>query len=323
MTPSRLLRSSFSLVVLMFAISCVDADKEVEEISIYEWKESIFSSVGLFTAAQLEIGDDGMLYALGTPQDTWQRAIFKYAGNIYPGTQWANLGAVQAETYGYLESLAILNGSVYFHVFNKLYKVENDAVKEILSADAITGLEACQNKLIITGEGIKLSDDANTIVSYDGTTFIPLSRQMALSRVITANNKVYIPCYPGFSYDGQDLLALNYFGYFYAVDSEESIYFGDSFNYDFTMEKMLRNGEISKVGNTVQKFGLPQEAQFYDGTLVMTGFDEETQLSTTYYLHDDKWIQIQTEHVIYDIIVFKGKLLSSSLDGMIFELVRK
>ena len=331
MKHNRVAWSLFSLASLMLIISCDDdSSSEVKDVSRYEWQKSALSPNGLFFSALLKVGDDGRLYAFGTSGNSGAQSIFQYADNIGSDTKWVFVSKPQTDAYYNLENLAIFQGSIYYHGYNKLYKQENGSVLEVLSANVLRSIKVYNGKLIINGEGINISNNKFTVVSYDGTTFSPLSDVIQPINMMPANDKLYFPGWPAFVYDGQDLRPLDYSGYIYAVDVEESIYFGEAIFSDFTrqmsgftMEKKLLNGEISTVGNTVHKFGFPDIVQFYDGTLVMTGRENGNGPSTTFYLDDEKWIQIPTEHMIFDVIVYNDKLLSISLDGNIFELVKK
>ena len=319
MNPSTRFLRSVSLAFITMAMSCSDDD--TEQPSPYKWEESAISPDNLFSHAQFEVGDDGFLYTWGTLPSTGQRAIFRYTGN-YLNT-WETIAEVNLDVYSNVESLTIIQGSVYLHVFNKLYKVENGLTSEILSADLITGIATLQNNIVICGEGINVSNDKFTIVSYDGTTFQPMSKELALGRIISANDKLYVQGFPGFSYDGQDLDSLDFYGYFYAVDEDESIYFGESLFSDFTMERKLANGQVETVGDVIRGFGAPHEVDLYNGTLFIASAPEfADDISTVYFLRDDKkWIKIPTEHYIYDVVIFDNKLFSISWDGKIYELV--
>lgn len=317
MKPSTLFL--WSLAFITMAIACSEDD--VEQPSLYKWRESAISPEGLFYYAQFEVGDDGILYTWGSLTSSGQRRIFWYTGNYV--TTWETIAEIDLDTYSNVETLTIFQGTIYFHVFNKLYKVENGLTSEILSGDIITGVATHQNKLIICGEGINVSNDKFTIVSYDGATFQPMSKELALSRIISANEKLYIQGFPGFSYDGQDLDSLDFYGYFYAVDKDESIYFGDSYFSDFTMQRKLDNGQVEIVGDIIHEFTNPQEVEMYNGTILISSVPESLDdFSSVYYLHDDKkWLKIPTEHYIYDMVIFQDKLFSIALDGTIYELV--
>jgi len=311
-----------SVIFITFVISCSDESNPVVEQVKYKWKETLMSPAGLFTDAQLEVGDDNYLYACASSTVTGKPGFFKYPGPNWNSSPWTFIAQSDIYPFSNSQSFQIYQGSIYYHVFDKLYKVEGDDTREILSSDVISGIKAYKDKLIIVGEGINISNDKFTIVSYDGTSFEPLSKEMTIGRIISANDKLYIQGYPGFVFDGQNVNTLDFFGNFFAVDADESIYFGDSFNLSFTMEKKLIDGQIDGVGNSIKEFGNPQEVEFYDGMLIVVG-DVVNASSRAYYLGDQEWIQIPTTHSIYDVVVYGNKFLSISWDGKIFELVKK
>ena len=323
MKSSRVLQFSARLILIILAISCSEEnDSAPDAPSAYEWKESIISPDGLFTYARFGVGDDGHLYAFGSYTETGQRACFKYPGPNWTGNTWTVISEPNLDTFSNLETLVIYHGSIYFHVFNTLFKIEGEETTEILSGEVITGIELYKDKLVIIGDDINVSNNNFTIVTYDGTNFEPVSTELALSRPIPANDKLYIQGFPGFAFDGQSLSELDYGGYFFAVDGDENIYFGDAYNKDFTLGKKISGG-YETVGHTIHGIGIPREVLLYDNTVVMVGGDDLGTTSFAYYLDNEKWIQVPTDHVIYDVVIFDNKLLSMSLDGKLFELVKK
>lgn len=309
-------------ILLLLVISCSDENSDVKEVSLYEWKESQISPDGLFSYAQFEIGDDGHLYVSGSDA-TGGRAFYKYTGLNWMGNTWTKIGQPILDSYSNLETLKIYHGSVYYHVFNKLYKIEGEETTEILTSSVITSIELYKDRLIIIGEDLNVSNESYSIVSYDGATFEPLSNELALGRLIPANDKLYVQGYPGLAFDGQNLNALDFFGYFFNVDREESIYFGDALNSDFTLGKKSVNGEYETVGKTIHGIGNPRGVLLYDGTIILIGGDDLGTTSYVYYLNDERWVPIPINHVIYDVVVYNNRLLSISMDGKIYELVNQ
>jgi hypothetical protein len=308
----------------MLAISCSEEAEPILE-NPYSWTESHLSPDNQFSFAQLDVGDDGVLYAFGISPLTGEAGIFKYPGPTwFTNNTWTNIGEPDVSTASNLLSFEIHKGSIYFHVFDKLYQVEAGQTKEILSGDIITSIEATPDKLVIVGEGLNVSNDHFTIVSYDGTTIEPLSKEMSLSRSIQANNKVYIPGYPSHVYDGQTLNDVDFYGYFLAVDEDESLYFGDSYNERFTLSKQFIGGEKEVLGSYIEEMGsIFQSLELFDGTVFVIGVDYQNELTKVYFLNGDQWIQIPTDHVSYDVIVFDNKLISFAMDGKIYELAKK
>ena len=64
------------------------------------------------------------------------------------------------------------------------------------------------------------------------------------------------------------------------------------------------------------------QLKFFDGTIFLVGVDNIREYSKVYFLKDDKWIEVPTEHVIYDVIVYDNRLITSSWDGKFYELVK-
>jgi hypothetical protein len=236
-----------------------------------------------------------------------------------------NIAEIDLDLYSNLETLTIFQGTIYFHVFNKLFKIANGSATEILSGDVIRGISTYRDKLIVSGEGLNLSNDKFTVAIYDGVSFQPMSKELVLSRIIPANDKLYFQGFPAFTYDGQGLDSLDFYGYFYAVDAQENIYFGDSYFEDFKMQKKHSDGQIEVIGNVISGFGNPQEVEWYDGTLfVVSAAESAEESSKVYFLNENqKWVQIPTEHFVYDVVIFNNTLLSISLDGKIYELLHK
>ena len=313
-----------ALVFITLAISC---SEETEPIvgSQYSWTKSHLSPDNRFSLAKLEVGDDGVLYAWGVSAVTGEPGIFRYPGpNSFTDNTWANVGEPNANMVNNLLSFEIHDGSIYYHVFDKLYQVKAGQTKEILSGEIITNIETVQDKLVIVGEGLNVSNDHFTIVSYDGTTIEPLSKEISLNRIIQANNKVYIPGNPSHVYDGQTMNNVDFNGYFLAVDEDESIYTNDSYNDRLILSKLFVGGEEQMVGNPIEGMGpIFKSLELFDGTVFVVGVDYHNELTKVYFLEGDKWIEIPTDHVSYDVIVFDNKLISFSLDGKIYELFKK
>ncbi len=146
--------------------------------------------------------------------------------------------------------------------------------------------------------------------------------------IVPASNHLYIQGYPAFDFDGQDLNALDFYGYFVAVDSEQSIYYSDSFNSRFTLSKQRVDGRTEQVGNAINGIGGNlHNVEFYNGFIIVIGVDysDGTLFGTTlaYMLDDEKWGRIPTDHVIYDVISFENKFFAFVEDGEILELIQQ
>ena len=160
---------------MALSISCSDdAKEEVVEVSPYSWKESNLSPDGVFWFAWLEIGDDEKLYAYGVPSVNGYNSFYQLAGST--SNTWSKVGEYNINVFYSVQSFKVYQGSIYYQVSNKLYKIDGAEIKEILSADYLTGIEIFQDKLIIIGGGINVSNDTYTMVSYDGTIFEPISK---------------------------------------------------------------------------------------------------------------------------------------------------
>jgi hypothetical protein len=317
MKALKILQLSASVVLLALAISCSDQSEEIVEVSPYSWKESELSPDGLFNYAWLGSDDDGNLYAYGTSPNR-STAFFKLTGG-----SWTNVGEPNVDEARTFQSYRIYHGSIFYHGAGKLYKIEGTENKEILSGAVIASIEVCKDELVVNGS-ISVSNDVFTIVSYDGTNIKPLSKEMTASRIVSANDKVYIPGFPAVSYDGHSLSLLNYYGFFVAVDREEQFYFRSApIDNKFHLSRRSNFGQEEKLGNPIVGMDeIFRDIEFFDGTTFTIGTDTMRGYSKVYFLKDDKWIEVPTEHVIYDVIVYDNRLIASSLDGKIYELVK-
>lgn len=310
---------------MALSISCSDDAKEdVVEVSPYSWKESNLSPNGVFTLARFEIGDDGKLYAYGIPSVNGHNSFYQLPGSM--SNTWTKVGEYNIDDFNNLQSFTVYQGSIYYHVSNKLYKIDGAETKEILSAGHLTDIEICQDKLVIIGGGINVSKESYTMVSYDGTMFEPISKEMTSSSItpaIPANDKIYLPGFPSVVYDGNSLTPLNFYGTFVAVDNEEQMYFHSTNNNRLFLSRRSNFGQEQALGDYIIGMGeIFRDLKFFDGTIFQVGSDVARGYSKVYFLKNDKWIEVPTEHVIYDVIVFDNRLIASSLDGKIYQLVK-
>jgi hypothetical protein len=315
-----ILQLSGSILFMALSISCSDDEKEdVVGVSPYSWKESNLSANGVFTYALLEIGDDGNLYAYGISSVNEHTGFYKLPGSM--SNTWTKVGEFNVNQFSNVQSFTVYHGSIYYHVFDKLYKIEGAETKEILSGGMLGGIEICKDELVIIGGGLKVSNDSYTMVSYDGTTFEPISKEMTTSRIIPANDKIYLPGFPSVVYDGKSLTPLNFYGSFVAVDEEEQMYYSDTYNNRLFLSRTSNYGQKEVLGDYIIGMGaILHDLEFFDGTIFLVGVDNFRGYSKVYFLKDDKWIEVPTEHAIYDVIVYDNRLIASSLDGKIYEL---
>ena len=317
MKALKILQLSASVVFLALATSCSDESEEIVEVNPYTWRESAMSPRGLFNNARLESDDDGNLYAYGTSPNG-SAAFFKLTGG-----NWTNVGEPNVDEATYFQSFKIYHGSIYYNVPGKLYKIEGTENKEIMSGAVIGSMGVCKGELVVNGI-ISVSNDVFTIVSYDGTNIKPLSKEGTANSIVAANDKVYIPGFPAVSYDGGSLSLLNYYGFFVAVDREEQFYFRTApTGNELNLSRRSNFGQEEKLGNPiVGMHEIFRDFEFFDGTYFAIGTDTLRGYSKVYFLKNDKWVEVPTEHVIYDVIVYNNKLLTSSVDGKFYELVK-
>ena len=130
---------------------------------------------------------------------------------------------------------------------------------------------------------------------------------------IPANDKIYLPGFPSVVYDGNSLTPLNFYGTFVAVDNEEQMYFHTTNNNRLFLSRTSNFGQEEELGNYIIGMGeIFRALEFFDGTIFLVGVDVFRGYSKVYFLKDDKWIEVPTEHVIYDVIVYDNKLLTSA-----------
>jgi hypothetical protein len=310
------------MLFLALTISCSDDEKpEVVEASPYSWQESNLSPNGLFTNAVLEIGEDGSLYACGIPLLNKPAAFYKLPGPM--SSTWTMVGETHYNGPKAIQDFAVYQGSIYYHLpYDTLFKLEGTETKEIL-ADGIADIEVCQDELAIIGGGINVSNEDCTFASYDGNTFKPLAKDWALTRLIPANGKVYWPGFPSVVYDGKSLSQLNFYGDFWAVDGLEQMYSVSTFNNRLTLSRQSNYGQREVLGDQVTGIGeIFRGLEFFDGTIFLVGVDTLRGYSKVYFLKGDKWIEVPTDHVIYDVIVYNNRLITSSVDGKFYEIVK-
>jgi len=322
MKTIKILQLSASILFMALSISCSDDENEdIIEVSPYSWKESDLSPNGVFTFAWFEVGDDGKLYAYGEPSVDGHNSFYQLPGPM--SNTWTKVGEYNIDDFHNLQSFTFYHGSIYYRVSNKLYKIDGAETKEILSGDNLAGIERCKDELIIIGGGINVSNDSYSMVSYDGTTFEPISKETTSSSIVSANDKIYLPGFPSFSYDGTNLTLLNFYGSFVAVDNEEQIYFHSTNNNRLILSRTPNSGQKEVLGDFIIGLGeIFRDFEFFDGTIFLVGVDTDKGYSKVYFLKDDKWIEVPTDHVIYDVIVYDNRLITSSWDGKFYELVK-
>ena len=325
MKTSKILQLSASTLFMALSISCSDdAKEEVVEVNPYSWKESNLSPNGVFTFPWFEIGDDGKLYAYGIPSVNGHNSFYQLPGPM--SNTWTKVGEYNIDDFHNLQSFTVYHGSIYYRVSNKLYRIDGTETKELLSANHLGSIEICQDQLVIIGGGISVSNDSYTMVSYDGTMFKPISKEMTSSSVIPAipaNDKIYLPGFPSVVYDGNSVTPLNFYGSFVAVDNEEQMYFYGTNNNRLFLSRTSNFGQKEELGDFIIGLGeIFRDFEFFDGTIFLVGVDVVRGYSKVYFLKDDKWIEVPTEHVIYDVIVYDNRLITSSWDGKFYELTK-
>lgn len=311
-------RRSMPVAFLALTISCADDEKAEDlEISPYSWKESSLSPNGLFTNAQFEIADDGNLYAYGKSENG-VNGFYRLPGPT--SNTWTKVGEPVVNEF---HTFAVYQGSVYY-AFDKLYKLEGEETKEILNNGGIGDMEVCQGKLVFIGGSIDILNDRYAIASYDGTTFEPVSKDWTTHRgMIPANNKIYIAGYPSGVYDGKSITQLNFDGYFSAIDAEELIYYSETYNNRLSLYRTPNFGKREALGNPITGMAdIFRSVEFFDGDIFVIGVDIYRGYSKVYFLKEDKWIEVPTEHVISDVIIYDNKLIASSTNGKIYELLK-
>ena len=108
-----------------------------------------------------------------------------------------------------------------------------------------------------------------------------------------------------------------------AVDNEEQMYFHRTNNNNLFLSRISNGGPEEELGNYIIGMGeIFRKLKFFDGTIFLVGVDVIREFSMVYFLKDDKWIEVPTEHVIHDVIVYDNRLITSAWDGKFYELVK-
>lgn len=304
----------FVFLLLILSVACSDDDASETEPVSYAWISSSISPAGSFEVTRIE-SKNNVLYAQASFNQ--QKAIFRYSGN-----QWELYKEIPFDFISSYDRFAIINDVVYYSRYNELYKFQGQTTEKILSGSYIKNLYEFQGKLIILGDDIEVSGSSYAVATYDGTTFTGLSTETVSGKIFEVNGKLFLPGFPGQTYNGETITPMVFTGNFYAVDEEESLYFNDVTSNGTNIFKQLKNGNKIKVGEEISEQPLFYSLEFIDNTIVGVGNSNPQTFSFTYFLRGNTWIEIPTIASLSNITIYQNRLFATT-NGTIVELVKK
>ncbi len=290
-----------------------------DPISSLKWVESNIPPLNAITIMQLEVLDE-TLYALGS-DDHGLISIYRYE------EQWQKLASLEDGNYPLSNSydFSFFKGVPYFMSFNKLYKIIDNKLVEILISKFILDIEFYNDKLFISGEDIFLNENKYSILSFDGISFTPISSEFIIGNIFKTKDRLYFQGFPGFELSGNDISPILFNGYFSFVDDEKYIYKADGYKQLISAYKS-KNGTEEKVGNTINtEFNYnttPRIIAFHD-TFVMILNGSDLVSSVSYSLENDMWRELEATSQINSVVTFKERIIAYTQTGKILELVLK
>jgi hypothetical protein len=175
-------------------------------------------------------------------------------------------------------------------------------------------------KLIVIGDDLKVSDTDYSFVVYDGSQFSGISNEYFTGNSFTVNEKLFLPGYPSYRYDGTNLTALNFNGYFLAVDEDESLYYNFAESNQTAIYKRLKNEEKVKIGGSIPRLVYFSSLSFFKGTQIGIASTNPTTFSVTYYLRDGNWVELPTIASLSNVVVYDNRLFATT-DQELIELI--
>lgn len=290
-----------------------------DPLSSLKWVESDIPSPDSITIMQLEVLDE-TLYAIGF-DDHGLVSIFKYEA------EWKKLASLEDADYPLSNSydFSFFKGIPYFMSFNKLYKIIDNKLVEILTSKFILDMETYSDNLFISGEDILLNGNNYSILSFDGVTFSPISSEFIIGNILKANDKLYFQGFPGFETTGNDISPIQLNGYFNFVDEDNYIYTAEGTEKQILIYKS-KNGTEEKVGNTINtgfNFNTTPIVIAYKNTLVIILNGSGLVSSISYSLENDIWKKLEATSQLNSVVTLHKRVLAYTQEGKILELVLK
>jgi hypothetical protein len=310
----NLVSPNWFFLVLVFLVSCSE-DSEVKPSSSYAWIPSP-SVTGSIDVYRLQIENDGVLYALADLNGV--KGIFKFSSDTWTLHKEINEPFFSGSSSN---RFAITGNVIYYSTFNELYKIEGSLSEKMLAGFYIKNLQVLDGKLIVIGEDLKVSDTDYSFVVYDGSQFNGISNEYFTGNSFNVNEKLFLPGFPSYKYDGANLTALNFNGYFLAVDEDESLYYNFAESNQTAVYKRLKNEDEVKIGGSIPGLINFSTLSFFKGTQIGIASTNPTTFSVTYYLRDGNWVELPTIASISNVVAYENRLFATADFGELIELI--
>jgi hypothetical protein len=320
------MKSAIFIASVLLIFSCESennlAPKDIPLSSSYEW---ILSSISPANPINFYMYDQrgNDLYAYGLENGSY--GFYKLEGN-----SWSLIEKViQRGIDSNVESFAIYNNEIYYSSWNSLYRLEDGVMKEIFTSPVgiIIELIFIDDKILISGQELQLNGKSYTMLSFNGIQFEPVSNHIIYqAKSIRLKDKILFAGKPGATYDGTKVTPNNFYGLFFGADDEGNIY-GFKDTPDFYKIYKSKGNQMTLIGEptyiSVFNYNL-KSLDLIDETKVIFGTDGQSN-AFTLVLNKNIWeeVKLPQPKFFHSVVNYNGRILASTEDGNLLELVKK
>lgn len=310
-------------IMLFFAASCM---QEVEAPKSLEWVPARFIQFGA-SFFSFETGDDGSLYTLASING-------EYGFYKWTGSNWQVLANLEWGQYN-INDFTIYKQTVYFIDADQnqrsLWAVKSNLIEKVNLEGLVIEVTNFKGKLVVAGQFTDaLGNTAGLVHSENGIDFTPIpSSGGSLSTgffLKKGNQKLFLTNsgqpQSTFEYDGVTLENTGFTGGYKFIDEENSFYFINNSPNEKQEVNKFSNGKVSVIGPTLGNKSI-ETVFLIDDVLIAMGTNSTTNLSETFCLVNNQWIQITTTNLLQRSFKYEDKTFVFDFNGVILELAFK